>query len=239
MIIGIIALVVLVVAGGIFATTRFTGGKTNEVPTPTLVPGSSLFYVQTSPGWGNFFVDGQQLAHMPTDPAVDLPLQLSTGVHQVTWQAEPFTQHCVIIVPPVVSETRCLANDPVPVTKGPNKGLSAYLITFTASFGDLTAAQQQPLFQAAQKALDALQSSNTVQPGEQYVDLNAPQFTSTATTTLRATLSYQLDNGTGSPAPCIGQFSGFGAVCSINKQVCHLFCTAESIAASTICHSDS
>ncbi len=227
MIIGIIALVVLIVVGGIFVTTRFTGGKTNEVPTPTLVPGSNLFYVQTSPSWGNFFVDGQQLAHMPTDPAVDLPLQLSTGVHQVTWQAEPFTQHCVIIVPPVVSQTRCLTNDPVPITKGPDKGLSAYLITFTASFGDLTSAQQQPLFQAAQKALDALQSSDTVQPGEQYVDLNAPQFIATATTTLQATLRYQLDNGAGSPAPCIGQFSGFGAVCSINGQDCHLFCTAD------------
>jgi len=127
------------------------------------------------------------------------------------------------VVPPVVSQTKCLANDPVPVLKGPNKGLSAYLITFAASFSDLAPAQQQPLFQAAQKALDALQSSDTVQPGEKYADLNAPEFISTATTTLRATLRYQLD--TGLAAPCAGQFFlGFGTTCSINEQDCHLLC---------------
>src|SRR5690349_7674756 len=76
---GIIALVVLVVAGGIFAVTRFAGGGANAQPTPTLAPGSNLFYVQTSPAWGNFFVDVQKLIHTPTNPAVDLPLQLSAG----------------------------------------------------------------------------------------------------------------------------------------------------------------
>lgn len=48
-IVGIMALVVLVIAGGIFAATRFAGGGANALPTPTLVPGSNLFYVQTSP----------------------------------------------------------------------------------------------------------------------------------------------------------------------------------------------
>jgi hypothetical protein len=226
-IVGIIVLVVLVVAGGIFATTRFVGGSANTLPTPTLVPGSNLFYVQTSPAWGNFFVDGQQLAHMPTNPAVDLPLQLSAGIHQVTWQADPFIQHCVIIVPPAVSQTKCLANDPVPIQKGPNKGLNAYLITFAVSFNDLTPAQQQPLFQATQKALDALQSSDTVQPGEKYVDMNAPGFISTATTTLRATLRYQLDTNTGAQGACAGLFFGPGPNCSINGQDCHLLCDAD------------
>lgn len=221
---GIIALVVIVVAGGIFAATRIAGNGANAVPTPTLVPGSNLFYVQTSPAWGDFFVDGQKLAHIPVDPSVDLPLQLSPGVHEVTWQADPFKQQCTIIVPPSISETKCLANEPVQVMKGPNKGLSAYLIAFTASFNDLTPAQQQPLFQAAQKALDMLQSSGTVQPGEQYADLNAPQFTATATTTLRATLRYQLDTNAGSSSPCAGQFVGELSGCSLSGQNCHLFC---------------
>lgn len=223
-IVGIIALVVLIVAGGIFATSRFIGGGANALPTPTLVPGSNLFYVQTSPAWGNFYVDGQQLAHMPTNPSVDVPLQLSTGIHQVTWQADPFTQHCTIIVPPAISETKCLANDPVPILKGPSKGLTALLITFAASFNDLTPAQQQPLFQAAQKALDALQSSDTVQPGEKYADLHAPQFIATTTTPLHATLRYQLDTNASSGNPCAGQFVGFLSGCSISGQNCHLFC---------------
>jgi len=225
---GIVALVALIVAGGIFAATKFVGGNSGAVATPTLVPGSNLFYIQTTPGWGNIFVDGQKLAHMP-DPTVDPPLQLSPGVHEVTWQANPFMQRCTIIVPPAVSETKCLAYDPVTVPKGPNKGLSAYLITFTASFSDLTAAQQQPLIQAAQQALDALQSSDTVQIGEQYADLNAPQFTATATSTLRATLRFQLDTDPGSNNPCGGVFSGFGAgsSCSISGQNCHLLCEAD------------
>jgi hypothetical protein len=221
---GIVALVLLVVAGSVFAVIRFTGERGGATPTPTLVPGSNLFYVQTSPAWGDFFVDGQKLAHMPTNPAVDLPLQLSAGIHQVTWQAAPFTQHCIIIVPPVVSQTDCLANDPVQVVKGPNKGLSAHLITFSVSFNDLPPAQQQPLFQAAQKALDALQSSDTVQPGEKYADLNAPGYTATATAMLHATLRFQLDTNTGSQGPCAGIFYGPGPGCSINGQDCHLLC---------------
>ena len=227
LIIAIIVLVVLVVAGGIFATTRFVGRSANATPTPTLVPGSNLFYIQTSPGWGNIFVDGQKLAHIPDPSANDLPLQLSAGVHEVTWQADPFAQKCTIIVPPVLSETKCLANDPVTVPKGPNKGLPAFLINFTASFSDLTPAQQQPLFQAAQKTLDALQSSDTVQPGEQYADLNAPQFTATASSPLRATLRYQLITDINLPVPCAGPFLGFGSVCRYNGQDCHLLCTVQ------------
>lgn len=219
---GIIALVIVVAAGGIFAVTRFTGGA-NAVPTPTLVPGSNLFDIQTSPGWGTVFIDGQKLGHLP-DPTKGEVLQLSPGIHQVTWQADPFVQHCVLIVPPIVSQTPCLANDLIPIMRGPHKGLSAHLITFTASFNDLPPAQQQPLFQAAQKALDALQSSDTVQPGEKYADVNAPGFIATAATTLRATLRFQLDTNPGSASLCAGQFPGFGTACTNNGQNCHLFC---------------
>ncbi|HEU0002562.1 MAG TPA: hypothetical protein VFQ36_16770 [Ktedonobacteraceae bacterium] len=222
---GIIVLVVLIVAGGIFATTRFVGGSANATPTPTLVPGSNLFYIQTSPGWGTVFVDGQKLAHVPGSTPNDLPLQLSVGVHEVSWQADLFTQKCTIIVPPVLSETKCLANDPVTVPKGPHKGLPAFLIDFTASFSDLMPAQQQSLFQAAQKALDALQSSEIVQPGEQYADLNAPSATATATSALRATLHFQLITDPNSSAQCMGGFLDFGG-CRYNGQDCHLFCTA-------------
>ena len=221
---GIVVLVVLIVAGGIFATTRFVGRSTGAIPAPTLVPGSNLFYVQTTPAWGTVFVDGQKLAHMP-DPTIDPPLQLSAGVHQVSWQADPFMQKCTIIVPPVLSETKCLANDPVTVPKGQNKGLFAYLISFTASYSSLTPAQQQSLIAATRKALDALQSTEIVQPGEHYADLSAPSATATATSTLRATLRFQLITDINSPAQCAGPFLGFGTSCRYNGQDCHLFCT--------------
>lgn len=222
-IIGVIVLVALVVAGGVFAATKFVRGSATATPTPTLVPGSNLLYIQTTPGWGNIYIDGQKLAHLP-NPNVDQPLQLSPGVHEVTWRADPFTQQCTIIVPPVVTETNCLANEPVPVPRGPNKGLSAFLITFTAALSDLPTAQQNALIQMAQTALNALQSSATVQPGEKYADLNAPGFVATANSTLRATLRFQLDTDTNSSGMCVGDFLGYGEGCRSNGQDCHLFC---------------
>ena len=225
-IIGIIVLVALLVAGGFFTATRFIGGNSAAVPTPTLAPGSNLFYIQVSPNWGNVYIDGQKLARLP-DPNVDPPLQLSPGVHEVSWQADPFTQHCIIVVPPQSGETPCLANDILTVPVGPNKGLSAFVITFTASFANLPTAEQQSLTQAAQIALNALQSSDTVQPGELYADEHPPQFVATATSPLHATLHFQLDTNSNSPGQCAGAVLGFGfgTTCNYNGQNCHTFCT--------------
>jgi hypothetical protein len=224
--IGSIVLIVLVIGGGIFAAGKFIGSNGSSNATPTLVPGSNLFYVQVTPSWGTIFIDGQKLARLP-DPTTDSPLQLSPGVHQVVWQASPFaSQRCTIVVPPQISETRCLANDPVPVNKGPDKGLTALAITFTASsLSNVPEAQRIALIHAAQAALDALQASDTVQPGEHFANLNANQFTDTATSTLRATLHFLLDTNINSSGPCAGVFLGFGSNCHFNGQDCHTFCT--------------
>src|SRR5579864_3656747 len=101
-ILGIIALIVIVIGGGIFAVTRIAAsqGNTGIIPTPTLIPGSNLFYVQTTPGWGMILIDGQPIAHPPTS-SDQAPLVLSAGVHQVVWRGDPFApQQCALIVPP-------------------------------------------------------------------------------------------------------------------------------------------
>src|SRR5579863_6833768 len=97
--IGSIVLVALLIAA-IFTANRFLGANSNAIPTPTLTPGTNLFYVQITPSWGTILIDGQQLAHLP-DPSSDPPLQLSAGIHEVVWQASPFaSQRCTIVVPP-------------------------------------------------------------------------------------------------------------------------------------------
>lgn len=217
----IIAIVALVVLGSFTAVHLLGGG--GLAPAPTLEPGSNLFYIATSPGWGSISIDGQTLSHLPV-MGVDQPLQLSPGVHQVAWQAVPFpTQHCILVVPPDVTTTRCLANDKVPVPK--HQDLTAFVLTFSASTAMLPDAQQAALFQAAQAMLDTLQATETVQPGEQYVDLQASHFVTSATQPLRAALHFQLD--TNSSAACQGEFIGTFNACSNQGQDCHLFCAQQ------------
>lgn len=230
-VLGIIVLIALVIGGGIFALVRFTSGNSNTaaVPTATLVPGSNLFYVQTTPGWGTLLVDGQTIAHLPASSSQP-PLVLSAGVHEVIWQVDPFMpQHCTIVVPPIVSETPCLSNDPMLVNAGPNKGLPAYVIIFNASLKDLAAPARTNLITAVQATLDSFQASDTVQPGEHYVDLNSglPQYIATAAAPLKATLHFDLDTSTNSSNPCAGSFFGPLSNCYNNGENCHAFCPSE------------
>jgi hypothetical protein len=228
-VLGIIVLIALVIGGGIFALLRLTSGNSNTAvaPTATLVPGSNLFYVQATPEWGTLLVDGQTIAHVPTSSSQP-PLVLSAGVHEVVWQADPFMpQHCTIVVPPIVSETLCLSNDPMLVNAGPNKGLPAYVIIFNASLNKLAAVARTNLLAAVQATLDSLQASDTVQSGEHYVDLNAgpPNYIATATVPLKATLHFNLDTNTSSPNPCAVNF--VGSSCYSHGEDCHTFCTAQ------------
>lgn len=223
---GIIALIVLVI-GGIFAVTRLTSGQgsTNALPTPTLIPGTDLFYAQTTPVWGNIVIDGHVLARLP-DPAFNPPIQLSAGAHQVVWHVDPFQlQQCTIVVPPIVSETKCLSSDLVPITVGKHKGLSAYLITFSLSLGYLPDAQRSALLSTAQALLDRLSSIETVQPGEHFVNLQANNYVETATSTLHARQGFLLDTDPSSNASCYMAGDNFQlSNCEVNGENCHLFC---------------
>ncbi len=219
---GIPLLVALIALGSFTAVHLVTDRQQLTTPTPTLAAGSNLFYIETSPAWGSISIDGRMLSHLP-DRQSDKPLMLLAGLHQVVWHADPFPlQQCVLIVPVDVMETHCLSGNTTPVPGHP--GLKVFLLTFAASTLMLTEAQRASLFQAAQTTLNSVQSTETVQPGEQYVDLQASHFIATATQPLRATLRFQLDTNAGSMAPCQSEFTNLFNVCAVQGQDCHLFC---------------
>src|SRR6185312_11034467 len=65
---GSVALVVLIVLAGSTNTRNalITGivGR-QPTPTPTLFPGTDLFYIQGSPSWGHALLDGHVLSRLP------------------------------------------------------------------------------------------------------------------------------------------------------------------------------
>lgn len=69
------------------------------------------------------------------------------------------------------------------------------LVSFTATYSDLPSAQQTALQQHIQGVLNALQATDTVQPGEQYLFTSPTGLTTpvVATHPLKATVSYHLD----------------------------------------------
>jgi len=220
MIVVILTLVGLIVLGSV--TFVHLRGNPIQTPTPTMEPGSNLFYIETSPAWGSISIDGRTLSHLPAS-RVDQPLQLSAGAHVVMWHADPFPlQYCNLFVPPNVMTTPCLSSNTVSVPKHP--GLTAYLLTFVASTTMLPNTQRTALFQTAQATLFPLQSSEVVQSGEQYVDLQSPHFIGTATQPLRATPRFQLDTTANSNAPCQSEYIESFNTCEIQGQNCHLFC---------------
>lgn len=233
-IISFVALVALIVTGSI-AVARVVGETvTGTGPTPiaTAFPRSDLFYIQQSPPWGSVTIDGHKLDHLPTFGS-DKPLQLSPGTHQVVWHADPFPpQHCVIFVPNQHSELSCLGRNAESVRTDSGTGPSAWIITFSTSLVDLPATQRAALVHAAQAALDSLQSIETVQPGERYVDLQANHFVTTAAQPLHATLHFQLDT-TNSYVPCAGALIDQSFLCANNGHSCYTFCARLEIASDT------
>lgn len=189
-------------------------------PTATVTAGENQFYIQASPQ-GNITIDGRTVTKLPA-VGTGTPIQLSRGQHKIVWQAPPFLPlTCIVSVPPLASEPcnyESLGNSPIA------PGLR--LITFSATLADLPNAQQTALKQAIQAALDRLQSTDTVQPGEQY--LYAPSSgtasVKTATQPLQATLRFQLDANLASQNSCQNGF-GNSDTCSLNGQNCLQLCT--------------
>ena len=195
-------------------------------PTATLVPGVDLFYVDASPPWGRLLVDG----HPTRLPAIgsNPPLRFARGQHQLVWQADPFlAQRCSISVPSAFTDT-CNERGIAQV----NPGLSAWVISFSESLANLAGTSRTALLRAAQAALDARQSTDTVRPGEHYVlatdnpacstrGAQGYQCYATASQPLRATLNFQLDMNKASDKMCIDPQPGD---CTWNNQDCRQFC---------------
>jgi len=185
-----IVLIIVIVGGGLLVARTVGGGAfgPSPTPTPTLIPGENLFYITTSPAWGKISIDGHTVARLPEIGST--PLTLAAGGHTIRWDAPPFSpQQCIVYVPPQGSTGgACSAYSAQPVRRGKDAGLQATVVSFTADSSMLPAAQYTALVNATQAFLNSLQATDTVQPGEQFVDLNAPRSIATASQPLRSTL---------------------------------------------------
>ncbi len=145
------------------------------------------------------------------------------------WQTDPFlTQRCTVSVPSNVADT-CSDHETAQV-QGSSE-LTAWVISFSESLTTLPGSQQATLLQVAQTALAARQSTDIVRPQEHYVlapdnpacrsHSQAHQCYATATQSMRATLSFQLDTNAASNKTCIDPQPGG---CTLFNQDCHLLC---------------
>lgn len=202
-------ILILVLVGGGFAVARTIGGGIftyASTPIPTLLPGENLFYITTDPSWGTVSVDGR-IIRLPAIGST--PLQLAPGGHEITWNAAPFPpQRCSLFVPPQENSgsSSCSANNLSTVQSGKDAGSQATVVSFTATPTVLSSTRYASLIRAIRAFLHSLQSTDTVQPGEYYVDLNRPHSFTTANQQLKATLHFQLDANPNAIAPCVAVF---------------------------------
>lgn len=198
-------------------------------PTPTVVPGADLFYIDAQPVWGQLMLDGKPLPHIPMI-GTEAPLRFPLGKHTLEWRVAPFlTQRCLLSVPPNFATDTCNARNSVTNT---NASLGAWLVTFSASLDTLPDAQRLALVNAAQAALDAQQSTERVQTGEYYALSSVDKgFTEPvqARQPLLATLHFQLNTNTNINTFCTNN----GVACTIGTQDCRLFCTVQGILSPT------
>ncbi|HVB22348.1 MAG TPA: hypothetical protein VNG51_10415 [Ktedonobacteraceae bacterium] len=197
---------------------------TAPTPTATLVAGDDLIDIQATPT-GTITIDGHVIKKS-TNPYslnfTDKPIRLPRGQHKIVWQAPPFLPlTCIISVPPLSTEP-CNYESTGNSTTAPGERL----ITFNATMADLPATQQTTLKQTIQAALTSMQSTDIVQPGEQYVSPSGATLIKTATQSLQATLQFQLDANPASQHPCQ---NGYGDTCSLNGQNCLQLCTLPEI----------
>ncbi len=183
-----------------------------------------LFYVNPGPAWARLTVDGELIARLPV-VGRGSPIQLAPGVHQFRWQAAPFSsQSCSISVPTSITDT-CMATE----TTSPPDQRSAWIVSFGASLLTLPTNPRRTLTTAIQQALNQFQASETVYPGERFIDIgvNSGSPINTARQELNATLHLTTDSSTSGSDACTGG-DNIGS-CKLNGQDCHALCTRASI----------
>ena len=236
LILGVIALVALIVGGSIFTFTRLTGvgGVLGLAPAPTLTPGSNVFYFSESPAWGTIAVDGHVLHPLPTPGSKIPPLVLSSGTHDIVWQAAPFpTVHCILFLPFRYSTQSCPLSNPITIAQktGP---ITAQILSFSAAISDLPQNQLNALAQKAQDAMTPYKGTTLMQTGEHFalspysVD-GVHVVIRTTTSPITATLNIYVDissfPSTGGPALCSsGGLIDEPSNCMNNGQSCFSVC---------------
>jgi hypothetical protein len=226
-----LATIAVVVLAGLlifFNTASIRQFFTRALPaSPTTGQTTSYYQLVGNQPWGHLFVDGHVVRVSSTDATV--LFSLTPGRHTLVWRADPFLpQQCVIVEPQGAGIDTCLHPQLPPQASYPVR-----YISFPDNLDVLPAQLRASLIQAAQAALDSLQSSDIVQAGELYARTGGTSASNhksctllqvaalcyaTARQPLRATLRFQLDTDTSRNAPCVTCAGGAG------NQDCRLFC---------------
>ena len=240
MVFGVIGLIALIIGGSIFTFTRLTGtgGLLGLAPAPTLTPGSNVFYFSESPTWGTIAVDGHVLHPLPTPGSKIPPLVLSSGTHDVVWQAAPFpTVHCILFLPFRYSAQNCPLSDPI-VIRQQTRNVTTQLLSFSASLSQLSTGQFNVLYSAVQNIFDSGPKTTTLEPGEHYLytsptnNVEGLSTIVTASNPLLATIHFQTNvsfqeaESSGAFSPCVdGGLIDQQESCTNGGQSCYTFCS--------------
>ena len=184
-------------------------------------PDVELIYFDANPTWGQFFIDGKLVKHLPRiDKGNDTPLKLVRGKHVLRWIVAPFVpQQCSVTVPFDITTDTCQFNL---FTQYP-KDVGVWLFYFPMSLAQLPRPSFSDLVATVQTELDTHTSSETVLPGEAYAVNTTGESTQRATKLLKATLHYQLDIENTLDGICSTMLEA-STPCTFNGQECYLFC---------------
>jgi hypothetical protein len=199
-------------------------------PTPTLVPGSDLFYLLPNPPGVVVSLDGHTLARLPP-PGDPHPLRLALGHHVFAWRSRIFSflpLRCTVSLPPVrpAGPDTCpfLSAQQVPLAE---RAAPGRVIALHVTLDSLSVDAHGQLASAVQGALDSIRHTTLVQPGERYFYYaqpgGSPGGPVVAAQPLRVTLSYGFVNIAGYPEPCA--FGELPFPCRFPGQDCTQLCT--------------
>lgn len=197
------------------STTRQATQNLMVTPAPALPPGYDSFYIDKDVPWVKVFVDGHQI-QLPLI-GIDEPIKIARGHHVISWQADPFQkQSCLLSIPFAIDDFCQFAFNQVIY-----KSSTYQVILLRESVNTVSPGQRNALVSTIQAELGRLSTSETVQPGEQYISENGPV---TAQKLLRATLKIQLDIS--SNWVCFANMqTRSGLLCGIDKQDCRQLCS--------------
>jgi hypothetical protein len=190
-------------------------------------------YIEPGVPWAVVSVDGRWLPRIPRYGDASA-LYLSPGTHQVEWRAAPFdTLTCTLSQPGSPSDT-CAHGE---VVDGSTPGIIATIVAFDPSLTSLSGRRRSELVADIQSVLDSQTSSETVQPGERYVDAagsppaaawaHAPVAQAPLLATLRLKLVSDLDGA----QTCHIDYS---ESCAPVGQDCRFLCTLSEAAPGTM-----
>jgi hypothetical protein len=193
-------------------------------PTPTLALGEGMFYFEPNPPGTDVLVDGKVLAVPPPVGSVH-PLVLARGRHQLAWRARgfPFTpMRCTLTVPAAERDT-CPFVTPE-VLADERLTAQGRVLAARLSHDTLAPATMRQLDTAIQQAIDGVNATGELAPGDHYFFCPRGEQCHIATTLvpMHAQLSYQLVADRSYPEPCV---LGEGIPCRFAGQYCGELCT--------------